>query len=164
MSLFDKSGVIYNLTPGIRILHQSTKDLVMELKRAVISSFNPESQGVSAGLYHLNGLRMALCGDKEDAPRRLERVAQGHGFRSGGGLIEQRSIGHFQPGEVGYHRLEVEQSLKASLCDFGLVRGVRRVPAGVLQQVALNNGGHVAIVVAHANIRTEDLVLRGDFL
>src|SRR2546425_5966064 len=57
-------------------------------------------------------------------------------FRSrlggGGGFIEQGGVGDRQGGEVGDHRLEVEQGLEPALRDLRLVRRVRRVPARVL--------------------------------
>jgi hypothetical protein len=40
-----------------------------------------------------------------------------------------------------------------------LVGRVLRVPAGVLQDVAQDDGGHVRAVVAHAQVRLEHLVL-----
>ena len=94
----------------------------------------------------------------------LSRVAQGHGLGGGGGFVEQRGVGDVQAGQVDDHGLEVQQRFEPALGDFGLVGRVGGVPAGVLQHVALNDGGRDAVVVAHADVGAEDLVLGGDFL
>lgn len=88
-----------------------------------------------------------------------EGRTHGHGFGSGGGLVEERGIADLHSGQVSDHGLEVEQGLQAPLGDLGLVGGVLGVPAWVLQQVALDDRGQVRVVVAHAQVRLEDLVL-----
>ena len=65
-------------------------------------------------------------------------------------------------GEVADHRLEIQQRFEAALRDLGLVRRVLRVPAGIFEDVALNHRRRDAVVVAHADERAEDLVLRRD--
>jgi len=86
-----------------------------------------------------------------------------HRFRGGGAFIEQRGVGDIEPGQIHHHRLEVQQRFEPALGDFGLVRGVGGVPAGILQNVAQDHGRRDAVLVAHADIGAEDLVLRGDF-
>ena len=56
-----------------------------------------------------------------------------------------------EPGEVGDHRLEVEQRLEPALADLGLVRRVRGVPGRVLEHVALDHRRRDRAVVAHAD-------------
>ena len=46
------------------------------------------------------------------------------------------ALARSRPGEVGHHRLEVEERLQPALADLGLVRRVGRVPGGVLEHVA----------------------------
>ena len=60
------------------------------------------------------------------------------------------------------HRLEIEQRLEPALGDLGLVGRVRGVPAGVLEDVPLDDRRRDAVVVAHPDERAENLVLRGD--
>jgi hypothetical protein len=51
--------------------------------------------------------------------------------------------------------LEIQQRFEPPLRDLGLVRRVRRVPARVLEDVALDNRRRNAVVIAEAEIRTE---------
>ena len=94
----------------------------------------------------------------------LSRVAHRHRLGGGGGFVEQRGVGDVEAGEVGDHRLEIQERFEPALGNLGLIRRVLRVPAGIFQNVALNDGGRDAIVIAHADERAEDLVLRRDFL
>ena len=94
----------------------------------------------------------------------LSRAAHRHGLGGGGGFVEQRGVGDVEAGEVGDHRLEIQQRFEPALGNFGLVRRVLRVPAGIFQDVALDDGRRDAIVIAHADERAADLVLRRDFL
>ena len=64
---------------------------------------------------------------------------QVHRFGGGRGFIEQRGIRDVEPGEVADHRLEVEQRLQPALRNFRLIRRVGGVPAGVLEDVSLND-------------------------
>jgi hypothetical protein len=41
-----------------------------------------------------------------------------HRFRRGGGLVQQRRVGHLHRRQVGDHRLEREQRFQAPLRDF----------------------------------------------
>ena len=159
-----KAGVVADLATGVRILDQRAEDLLAELESLVVADHNFDAQGRGAGLEHVNGLRVAFGGDEEGVSARFERAAQGHGLRGGGSFIEQRGVGHVQPGQVYDQGLEVEQRFEAALGNLGLVGSVGRVPARVLQEVALNDGWGDAVVITHADIRAEDLVLRGDFL
>ena len=82
-----------------------------------------------------------------------ERCAQRHRLGRGGGLVEHRRVGDGHAGEVGDHRLEVEQRLEAALRDLRLVGRVGRVPGGVLEHVAQDHAGRVGAVVALADVR-----------
>ncbi len=85
-----------------------------------------------------------------------------HGFRGGGRLVQQRGIRDFQTGQVHDHGLEVQQRLQPALGNLSLVWRVLSVPSGIFQNVALDDGGRDAVVVAQPNKRAENLVLRGD--
>ena len=130
----------------------------------MVADYDLDAQGPGSCLQHLGRLRVAFCRDEEHVPARFERVAQVHRFGGGGGFIEQRGIRNVEAGQINHHCLEVQQRFEAALGDFGLVRRVGSVPAGILQHIALNHGRRDAVVVAHADVGAEDLVLRGDFL
>ena len=92
---------------------------------------------------HGDRLRVGVVVD-EEAVAAHARHAVGHRHRLGGrrGLVEQRGVGDLEAGELGDHRLEVEQRLEPALADLGLVGRVRRVPGGVLEHVAQDHRGH----------------------
>src|SRR5207247_6613762 len=69
--------------------------------------------------------------------------------------------GDGQGGEVGYHRLKIEQRLEAPLRDLGLVWRVRGVPARVLDDVALDHLRRGGVVVPHREVGAEQLIRGG---
>ena len=73
-------------------------------------------------------------------------------------LIEHRGIGHFHPGEITDHRLEVQQGFETTLTDLRLVRSVGGVPAGRLQDAALDGRRCDAVVVTGSDVTTELLI------
>ena len=93
----------------------------------------------------------------------VTRVRHRHRFGGGGPLVEQRRVRDVQTREIHHHRLEGQQRLEPSLRDFGLIRRVRRVPAGILENVALDDRRRDAVVVAEPDVRPRDLVAAGDF-
>ena len=95
-------------------------------------------------------------------PAALDAVQHRHRFGGRGGFVEQRRRGHLHRGEIADHRLEVEQRFEAALRDLGLVRRVRRVPAGILEHVPEDHARRDAVVVAETDIRLVQLVPRGD--
>ena len=85
-----------------------------------------------------------LCGDgkhlrvqariQHHAATLLDRAGhKAHGFRGGGGLIQQGCIGDGQTGQGLNHRLEVQQRFKTTLGDLWLIRGIGGVPSRVFQ-------------------------------
>ena len=107
---------------------------------------------------------MAGFGDEENVPPILEPVAHRHRLGAGGGFVEERGVRDVERGEIGDHRLKIQERFEAALGNFSLIRRVLRVPAGIFQNVALNHRRRDAIVIAHADERAADLVLRRDFL
>ena len=85
-----------------------------------------------------------------------------HPLDDRGALVEHRRVRGVEPGEVGDHRLEVDERLEPALRDLGLVRRVRRVPARVLEHVALDDRGRDRAVVAEADHRRAHGVLLGE--
>ena len=86
-----------------------------------------------------------------------------HGFRGGGGFVEHAGVGDGECSQVGDHGLEVEESFKTALGDFGLVWGVGGVPAGVLEDVALDDVRGDGVVIADAEEGFMDFVFLSDF-
>ena len=85
-----------------------------------------------------------------------------HALDDGGALVEHRRVGGVEAGEVGDHGLEVDERLEAALRDLGLVGRVRRVPARVLEHVALDDRRRDRVVVAEADHRAAHGVLVGE--
>jgi len=121
------------------------------------ADLDPERAG--AGLDDGDGLRVAGVGDQEHAALAGGEVpAHAHRLGGGGRLVEQRGVGQRQAGQVGDHRLVVDQRLEPALADLGLIRRVLRVPARVLEDIALDHRRGDAGVIAHADQRAQHLV------
>jgi hypothetical protein len=148
---------------GARVLHQAAHDAGHELELLHRLHLHGDAASFRARDHHRHRLRMAIGVDEVDGMvvPRGDRERERHRLGGRGGLIEQRCVRHRQRGEVHHHRLEVEQRLEPPLGDLGLVGRVRRVPAGILEDVALDHLRHEGAVVAHADVRAEDLVLLG---
>jgi hypothetical protein len=85
---------------------------------------------------------------------------QRHRLGGGGGLVEhRRALAIGQAGEVGDHRLEVDQRFHAALRDLGLVGRVGGVPGRVLEDVAQDDARRVRAVVALADEALQHPVL-----
>ena len=121
-------------------------------------------------LHDGDRLRMAIIGDEERdlAHRRTfgagDVRAHRHRLGGGGAFVQQRCVGQRQAGQVAHHRLEIQQRFEPALGDLRLVGRVLRVPAGIFQDVPLNHRRRDRVVIAHADERAEDLVLRRDLL
>src|SRR5437763_1819585 len=162
MRLFDKRPIIVNRSECVWVLNQRAKNLRAESKRVVVIEHNVDAERPGAGLDDFNVLRMTVLRDEENVAAFLvfEAVAHHHRFRRGGGFVEQRGVGDFEAGEVADHRLKIQQHFQSALGNLGLIRRVLSVPAGILQNVALNHRRRDAIVVTQADERAEDLVFR----
>ena len=146
-----------------RVLHQHAEELLARevdlLDRAHVD-LDPE--GLRLRAHDRDRLRVAVLRHEEAVLAGPgHRAAQRHRLAGGRGLVEERRVGEGQAGEVGHHRLVVEQRLETALRDLGLVGRVLGVPARVLQDVAQDDGRRVAVVVAHADEGAQHAVLRG---
>ena len=130
------------------------------------ADLQPDPERFGAALQHRQRLREhAIRHQEHPAVGRLLRrdaVQQRHRLAGRGGFVEQRRVGHRQPGEVGDHRLEVQERLEAALRDLGLVRRVGRVPARVLEQAPADHARRDGVVVAQADEAAQHLVALGD--
>mmetsp|Transcript_25937 Transcript_25937/g.57236 ORF Transcript_25937/g.57236 Transcript_25937/m.57236 type:complete len:230 (+) Transcript_25937:2599-3288(+) len=87
----------------------------------------------------------------------------GHGLGCRRSFIQQRCVGDVHARQLGDQGLVVEQRFQPSLCNFSLVRRVRRIPDWIFQKVALDcAGGDGAMVPLPHEILNFD-VLRHDF-
>mmetsp|Transcript_25785 Transcript_25785/g.74612 ORF Transcript_25785/g.74612 Transcript_25785/m.74612 type:complete len:335 (+) Transcript_25785:2033-3037(+) len=94
----------------------------------------------------------------------LQRETHLHGLGGSGRFVQERGDAHGQAREVRAQSLEVEEHLQPSLGDLGLVRGVCRVPARILQYVAQNDGRDDGVVVALSKVGRHDVILVGHLL
>ena len=87
--------------------------------------------------HDVDDLRMASGVEQEPVRFRLRlAVGQRHRFGGGGGLVEEGGVRQIHSGEVGDHRLEVQDRFEAALADLGLVGRIARVPRRILENVA----------------------------
>ena len=123
----------------------------------------PDAQRLGTGLQHGEGLRQRVRVDHEHRVRLgpARPADQRHRLGGGGRLVQHRGAGDRQAGQVGDHRLEVDQRLEPALADLGLVGRVGRVPGRVLQDVALDDRRGDRAAVAQSDHRGEHLVGRG---
>ena len=149
----DHTRIVTDRTVGGRILQQHAEHIVVELHRRRRGDDNAQAQGSSAGAHDGNGLRMAVGGDHKGGAVAARGVARHrHRFGGGGRFIEQRGVGDFHRRQVANHGLEIEQRFQPPLRDFRLVRGIRSIPAGVLEQVAPQRRRRDGTVVAHPEV------------
>ena len=88
-------------------------------------------------------------------------MQHGHDFSRRRRLVEERCGGNLHAGQVADHGLERQKGLEASLCNLRLIRRIRRVPAGILQDISKDDAGGMAIVVAQPDVGLERLVPAG---
>ena len=107
---------------------------------------------------------MAALADENGVLVRLlaDRVRDVHGLGGGGRLVEQRGVRDVQPGEIADHLLEVHQRLHAPLRNLRLIRRVGRVPAGIFEDVALDDRWRDAVAVALAEVVFAKVILSRD--
>jgi hypothetical protein len=153
LGLRDHRGVVDDAPGDPGLLQDHAGDLALGQARRQVGDPHGEAQRLGAGQHHGQGLRQRV-GIDDDRPVAAGLVGpahQQHRLDHRRGLVQQRGVGHRQPGEVGDHGLEVQQRLQAPLGDLGLVGGVGGVPARGLQHVAQDDRGRVGVVVALAD-------------
>ena len=146
------------------ILHQHAARLRIRRERGEVTHDRLDAERLRARVDDLDGLRMAMVGDEEGVALLgfLDAMAEHHRLGGAGALVEHGGIGDLQTGEIADHRLEVEEHFQAALRNLRLIRRVLRVPAGVLENVPLDDGRRDAVVVAKAEVTAEHLVLLRD--
>ena len=105
---------------------------------------------------------MAAVRDEDRAALRFAGEGKAHGFRGCRSFIEERGIGHRETGEAGDHRLKIEKGFEAALGDLGLIGGVGGVPAGIFENVPLDDRRRDRSMISLADEGLEHLVFRED--
>ncbi|MNM22943.1 hypothetical protein D3C81_333300 [compost metagenome] len=160
----DHFAVVEHFTVAGRVLQQGAEEGADIAQLALVADHDLDAQRLGTGAQHVEGLRVAMHGGEEGVAALVlaQAFAEGHGFGSGGGFVEQGGVGDRQAGQVADQGLEVQQRFQAALGDFWLVRGVSGVPGWVFQQVAQDRCRGVGVVVALADKVLEQLVVAGD--
>ena len=167
MALGDEGGPILSLTKLIGVLHESGEIAAVELGLCGFAGddFNTAWSGI--GLHHSKSLRQDALVDEHLAYAILHSLTRAaveehnHSLAGGGSLVEQTGVGERHTSHAGNHGLIVHQGFKTALRNLGLVRSVGGVPAGVLEDVAHDDGGSDGAVVAHTDVALVELVLLG---
>ncbi|MNI40033.1 hypothetical protein D3C73_942320 [compost metagenome] len=161
MQMIDQRSQIADLAVGVGVLQQRTEHLVLlQVFHRVHDQFQAKAFGT--GPHHGDRLGVAVfINEKQIASGLGNALGQGHRLGRRRGLIQQRSIGQLQPGQVDDHLLEIEQRLEPALRDLGLVRRVSGVPPGIFQHIAQDDSRGDRAVIAHADQAGPDLVLLG---
>ena len=135
----DRVGEVAAGAVGARILEERAEDRRGSRSAKVSPTTTVQPSG-AARVRITSMVCAAVAVDEEGGGLRAGgALAEGHRLGGGGGLVEQRGIGDVERGEVGDHRLIVEERLEPALADLGLVGGVGGVPGGVLEDVALDD-------------------------
>ncbi|CAM5241702.1 hypothetical protein SCALM49S_07521 [Streptomyces californicus] len=102
---------------GARVLEQDAEDAALgDLGRDAVAQVGDDdldSGRLGAGLDDRDGLGQGVGVDQEDTLLHLaDAPGEGHRLGGGGALVEQGGAGGGQPGQLGDHRLEVQQGLQ----------------------------------------------------
>ena len=158
-------SVIVHGTAAVRVLHQHAKHALRKFEILPVAQLYVNAQRLRTRLHHGNCLRMAAAIHQKHIARLSAAAqrppAQRHRFCRSRALIQQRTVRHGQRSQIGNQRLEIKQRFHAPLRNLCLIWRVRGIPAGVLQNVALNDCRRNAVVIAHANKRAEHMIARG---
>ncbi len=166
MEALNQFAVVEDIAIARRVLQQRAEVGAGISNRGFVTDHDFNAQRLGTGAQHVEGLRVAMLGGEEGVAGLVLRqaFAEGHGFGSGGGFIQQRGVGDLHTGEVADQRLKVQQRLQAALGNLWLVRGVSGIPRWVFQQVAQDWAWRVGAVVALTDVGFELLVLARDGL
>jgi hypothetical protein len=161
----DDRREVGNRSGAARILNEYGVDAI-EIGGERIRHQGVEADRFRPGLDDRNRLWVAIGIDDEAVAlfASTDAMQHRHRFAGCGAFVEQGSVGHVHSAELGDHRLEVQEGLESALGDLRLIGRVGGVPAGVLHDVATDDGWGDGAVVAHADQRRERAVRRRDAL
>src|SRR5439155_22737057 len=125
-----------------------------------------DAQGLRSSSHDFDRLRMTLFGDEHLFPRfaPFERIGPRDRFRRSGAFIQKRGIGDFHPGQINDHCLKIEERFEPALGDFRLIWRVLSVPAGIFQNVPLDDWRSDAIGITGPDKGAKYAVLSGNDL
>ena len=156
----DQLRVVVELAARTRPREQRA-EACRRIERGRTADGDDDADRLGAGVQHRDGLRVSVLVDEECvAGMPAEAPDHRHRLRRGCCFIEQRSVGELETGEIGDHRLEIEDRLEPALADLGLIRRIRGVPGRILEHVAHDHGGSDGAVVAHPDqARSHDIAV-----
>ena len=160
---FGNVSIVVHGTGRRRVLQQDGKVLGAKCRGPRVAHRHAPAAHLGARAHDVDGLRVAAGVDEDHrlVVSRPRGMRQRHRLGRRRPLVQQRGIGNGKPRQVDDHGLEVQQRFQSSLRDLRLVWRVRRVPAGVLQDVPLDDGRDEGIVVAVPQVRAVDAVALG---
>ena len=149
--LLVEGAVIMNRPVRRGILHQRREDFLREVEGVMVPDDHLDAQSQRACTDDLDRLRMTRLGNEERMAilSVLDAVRHRHRLSGGGAFVEHRGVRDLHAGQVRDERLEIQQRFETSLRNLRLIRRVLRVPAGVLEDVPLDDAGRDRVVVTH---------------
>ncbi|CAB4558169.1 unannotated protein [freshwater metagenome] len=161
MNLFDHTTRVCKTARCAGVLNQRAEAGGNILARGEVNFDNLDVKRFGATENERLGLRERVGVDHEHVRLDLGRTAsEQHGFDRSRTLVEHRTVGDVETGEVADHRLKVQDRFETALRNLGLVRRVGRVPTRVFEHVALDHGGSDRAVVTLTNQRAAHGVAR----
>ena len=159
MCLLNKLTVIVNRPVRGGILDKCAKNGVVEFELRKIVDLDLDADRLRPGANDFNGLRMAVVRDEKHFPVGNDRMTKRHCFGGGGGFIEKRRVRNIELGKIDNHCLKIKQRFQSALSELSLIGRVSGVPAGIFQNVSLDDWRCDAIRITSADERAEHLVL-----
>ena len=157
----DRGAQVADLAARAGVLQQRTENVGAGKIAERIARDDRDPSCLGARAHDLDRLRMAVgIDEKAPALRLADARSERHRLGRRGRLVEHRGIGNGHPGEIRHHGLERDQGFEPPLRNLRLVRRIGRVPGRVFEHVAQDHRWRVAVVVAHADERAQDAVLR----
>ena len=166
MEALNQFAIVEHVTVACGVLQQGAEEDRYVAHFALVGNHYFNAQWLGTGAQHVQGLRVTVAGGEKAVAGFVlaQAFAEGHGFGSGGGFVEQRGVGDRQAAEVADQGLEVKQRFETALGNFRLVGRVGGVPGRVFQEVAQDRRRRVAVVVTLADIGFAQLVFGCDGL
>jgi hypothetical protein len=151
VSAGDRLGEVADGTGRAGLSADDAEDVFADEAFGEVGDGDAEVHGLGAGADDGDGLRVEFGVEDDGRPLLHGSTHEQDRLGDGGGLIEEGGVGDVEAGEVLDDLLEVEQRFEPPLGDLGLVGGVGRVPGGVLDEVAADDGRGDRVVVALAD-------------
>ena len=142
---------VTQFTRRARILQQNGKGLFRHnglSHGSHLGHHHPKPHRLSPHPHHRQRLRMQISRHHQRGRFALMRGMR-HGHRLGrrGALIQKAGIGHRQPGQAGYHGLEIDQRLQPPLGNLRLIGRIGGVPARIFQNIAQDDRRRMGAVI-----------------